>query len=119
MPLAALLESAFSFAWPVAHTTQYAGSVVPSIPSIVKETLNLLFNMAPIKSVDFYADMKTAWWGASMQIQGTGGIGALLGAFSFIAQEVGLPSVSSFQPRFSIAGKLSGNGLPIAIGRWR
>ena len=85
---------------------------------MVKETLNLLFNMAPIKSVDFYAGMASGWWGASMQIQGVGGIGALLGAFNIIAQEVGLPSVSSFQPRFSIAGKLSGNGLPIAIGRF-
>ena len=30
------------------------------------------------------------------------------GAFNFIAQEVGFPSFSSFKPRFSIAGKLSG-----------
>ena len=98
---------------------QHAGSVVPSLPSIIKETLNLLFNRESIKSIDFYADMRTSWWGASMQVQGTGGIGALLGAFSIIAQEVGLPSVSSFKPRFSIAGRLAGTGLPIAIGRWR
>ena len=84
---------------------------------MVKETLNLLFNQQSIRSVDFYTDMASGWWGASMQIQGTGGIGALLGAFSVIAQELGLPSVSSFQPRFSIAGKLTGNGLPVGIGR--
>ena len=98
--------------------TCYAGTVVPSLPSVVKETLNLIFNMAPIKSVDFYAGMASGWWGASMQIQGVGRIGALLGAFNIIAQEVGFPSLGSFQPRFSIAGKLTGNGLPIAIGRW-
>ena len=92
---------------------------MPDLPSVVKETLGMLYNQAPIRSVDFYADMASGWWGASMQIQGTGGIGALLGVFNVIAQEVGLPSLGSFQPRFSIAGKLSGNGLPIAIGRLR
>ena len=90
---------------------------MPSLPSVVKETLNLLYNQAPISSVDFYADMASGWWGASMQIQGVGGIGALLGAFSVISQELGLPPVSSFKPRFSIAGKLTGNGLPVGIGR--
>jgi hypothetical protein len=86
--------------------------VVPNLPSVVKEALGLIFNMAPIRSVDFYAYMATGWWGASMQIQSSGapGLGALLGAFTMIAQEVGFPSPTSFQPRISIAGKLTGNG---------
>ena len=100
----------------LSRSTYCAGSVIPSLPAIVKETLNLLFNMAPIKSVDVYASTASGWWGASMQIQGTGGIGALLGAFNAIAQEFGFPSLGNFQPRMSIAGKLTGNGLPIAIG---
>ena len=55
-----------------------------------------------------------------MTLQATGmGIGGLLAAYNIIAQEAGLPNPSSFMPRVSIAGKLSGNGLPIAIGRWR
>ena len=94
-----------------------AGSVVPSLPAIVKETLNLVFNQAPIKGVDVYAGMASGWWGASMQMQAVGGIAALLGAFNIIAQEASFPSLGSFQPRVSIAGKLSGNGLPIAIGK--
>ena len=101
----------------LSRSTYCAGSVIPSLPAIVKETLNLLFNMAPIKSVDVYASTASGWWGASMQIQGTGGIGALLGAFNIIAQEVGFPSLGNFKPRMSIAGKLTGNGLPIAIGK--
>jgi hypothetical protein len=93
-----------------------AGSVIPDLPAVVKETLDLLYNKAPIKIVDFYASKAAGWWGVSVQIQGTGGVATLLGAFNFIAQEVGLLSISSFQPRFSVAGKLSGNGLPVAIG---
>lgn len=57
-----------------------AGTVIPGIPSVVSESLGLMFNMAPIKQVDFYASKAEGWWGASMQIQGTGGIGLLLGA---------------------------------------
>lgn len=33
------------------------------------------------------------------------------GIFNFISQMLDFPSFSSFTPRFSIAGKLSGNGL--------
>ena len=52
----------------------------------------------------------------SVVVGSTGGLARMLGAFSFILQEAGFPSISSFQPRFSLAGKLTGNGLPVAIG---
>ena len=94
-----------------------AGSVVPDLPAIAKETMSLIFNLSPIKSVDVYAGMSSGWWGASMQVQGILGVGALLGAFNLIVQEVGFPSLGNFKPRMSIAGRLTGTGLPIAIGR--
>ena len=94
-----------------------AGDVIPDLPPAAKEGLGLLLNGSPIRSVDFFASKATGWWGVSVQLQATVvGIGPLLGAFSFIAQMTNLPSPSSFKPRLSIAGKLSGNGLPIAIG---
>ena len=62
------------------------------MPSVVTEALGLMFNMMPIKSVDFYASMPSAWWGVSIQIAGTGGLGQLFGAFSFVLQEAGFPS---------------------------
>ena len=90
--------------------------MIPNLPAVVSEALSLMFNAATIQQVDFYASKPSAWWGVSVKIGATGGVGALLGAFSFIMQELGFPSLSSFTPRFSIAGKLSGNGLPIAVG---
>lgn len=38
------------------------------------------------------------------------------GLYNFIASVAGFPVVSSFTPRFSIAGRMSGNGLPVALG---
>ena len=90
--------------------------MIPNLPAVVNEALSLMFNAAQIQQVDFYASKPSAWWGVSVKIGSTGGLGALLGAFNFIFQELGFPSLSSFTPRFSIAGKLSGNGLPVAVG---
>ena len=83
---------------------------------MVKEALNLAFNIVPIAGVDFYASAQDKWWGVSVQLAAFGPIGALLGAFTFISQLAGFPPVSAFKPRFSIAGKLSGKGLPITLG---
>ena len=55
-------------------------NVLPGIPEEVKETLSTLFNVLPIKEVDFYAAGKDdKWWGLSMVVAGPIGIGAFLG----------------------------------------
>ena len=95
-----------------------AGTVIPSLPSVVKESLSLLFNRAPFQSLDVFVDRASAWWGVSVVTASTGGLALLLGSFSFIMQEAGFPPVTSFTPRYSLAGKLTGNGLPIGIGEF-
>ena len=100
--------------------TIYAGSVMPTLPAIVKETVSLVFNMNPIKRLDFYADKSSDLWGVSMQVTPVKPLGfaALLGAFSAIAEELefGSSSTNLFRPMISLSGKLS-TGVPIAIGR--
>ena len=70
----------------------HAGTFFPNMPAVVTEALGLMFNAMPLKSIDFYASLPSGWWGVSVQIAGTGGLGQLLGAFSFVLQEAGFPS---------------------------
>lgn len=56
-----------------------AGTVIPGIPDVVKDTLSLVFNMVPIQQVDFYASGADGWWGASVKLGATGQMGVLLG----------------------------------------
>lgn len=91
-------------------------SVIPGLPGEVKDALSLLLDVSPISEVSFFASSESGWWGASVVIGSAPGISALLGSLDVIADALGFNIGSSFKPRVSIAGPLSGNGLPIKIG---
>ena len=95
-----------------------AATVFPTIPAVVIETLGIVFGGggAGIVGFDFFAGKPYGWWGASLVLNTGVGISALLSLFSLISSESGFPARGSFTPRFSLAGKLSGSGLPVAVG---
>ena len=104
-------------AMPLLPLHMNAATVFPTIPAVVIETLGIVFG-GPVSIVgfDFFAGKPYGWWGASLLLSGGAGISALLSIFSLISSESGFPARGSFTPRFSLAGKLSGSGLPVAVG---